>query len=403
MKTTYLLLTYFLFGLVAHGQPLHQSSNTNIGNSMNAVVNKPTGTMQNDLMIIGIMYEKGNSETISSAPGWILIRRTDNGANCGMATYYKVAGISEPSSYSFSFSNGSKWSIGISRITGANITVPVDVSGGSTGFGSSVTAPSITTTSDKRLLLCFYTNKKFSTYNPSSGITEKYDRPNLSEGTPSNMMAVTTQTTAGATGNKTAMATDSEFWASQQVAISDGYALPVKWTSFQVEKISNNYTLKWSVAEEMNAAFYEVQRSEDGWQWQAISRVNAFGTTSTAKNYSYVDKGVTLRNIYYRIKQVDQDGKFEFTQIRSYRNNDIQVSIYPTKEGIQVYFKEKVAGRVQFHLYSLNGQLVSTQMQTNPSGQVLFTTDKDVQGIYIVVVTNHKDFHMSSKVFIDQR
>jgi hypothetical protein len=60
-----------------------------------------TFAVSGDLLVVGIMLEKGSSSAITAPAGWTLIRRTDQGTNAGMGTYYKWAGASEPASYTW--------------------------------------------------------------------------------------------------------------------------------------------------------------------------------------------------------------------------------------------------------------------------------------------------------------
>jgi hypothetical protein len=208
-----------VFASTAGGQLVWQEAVTAVGTG-NATVAKPSGTASGNLLVAGLMLEKGSSETVTPPAGWTLIRRTNNGTNAGMATYYRLAGGSEPANYTFNIALGSKWSIGISRVTGANPNNPIDVSGGLTGASStSVTAPSVTTSVANTLVLAFYTNKKNATYTAAGTTTERYDVPNDPGGLPSNMLATFVRATAGATGNRTATASLPEFWAGQQVAV----------------------------------------------------------------------------------------------------------------------------------------------------------------------------------------
>jgi hypothetical protein len=108
MKTLYLLIRLFVLlalssfiKLDIQAQPIYQSSAKNAGSASSATVNRPSGVLLNELLVVGLMFEKGSSEAISTPSGWILIKRTDNGTDCGMATYYKIATASEPSSYYF--------------------------------------------------------------------------------------------------------------------------------------------------------------------------------------------------------------------------------------------------------------------------------------------------------------
>src|SRR5690606_28582773 len=106
----------------------------------------------------------------------------------GMATYWRHY---NGTAISFTLTEGPKWAAGVSRITGAHTSTPINVDAGSSSGTSStsVVAPSISTNVNNTLVLAFFTNKKNSTYTPPGGTTERYDVPNNSDGLPSNMMA----------------------------------------------------------------------------------------------------------------------------------------------------------------------------------------------------------------------
>lgn len=210
------------FNIVCSNAPVIKSFATAIGSgaSKPPKIDKPTGTKAGDLLIAGLMFEKGGSVTPGAPTGWTLIQRTNQGNNVGMATYYKIAGSSEPSTYTFSLSSGPKWSIGISRIEGADPTNPIDANNGAFGGPSSkADAPSITSTVCNALVMAFYTNKKDATWTAAPGTTEVYDKPNNQQGLTSNMMAYYVQPAEGATGTKTATASIAEYWVAQQVAV----------------------------------------------------------------------------------------------------------------------------------------------------------------------------------------
>src|SRR5690606_29191336 len=145
-----------------------------------------------------------------------------------MATFYKIATNNEPDNYSITITKGPKWAIGISRISNVYPSLPIQVSDAATGDNNPVGAPSVTTTEENALILCFYTNKKHVTYTPAGGTMEIYDHPNTVEGIPSNMLATFVQAVPGASGKKDANASESERWVAQQVAVSGLAPLPVR-------------------------------------------------------------------------------------------------------------------------------------------------------------------------------
>lgn len=387
MKYLYCLLIFLLAAIHSKTQAIYISSETNIGVASNAIVNKPTATAQSDLLVVGLSYEKGSAENITAPGGWTLLIRQDNTTNVGIAIYYKVAGPSEPASYSFALTHGSKWSIGISRFTNANSSTPVDVAAGSTGFGTAVTAPTLNTTGTNREIMAFYTNKKASTYTPAAGTTERYDAPDFSDGLPSLMMATFSQTAAGATGDKTATATDVEFWSGVQIAVSPSPGvLPVKFTTFDVVKSNGDCLLSWATAEEQNAAYFEVERSENGNTWTTIARIAAAGNSTTVRNYSYTDQNITLQTIYYRIRQVDRTGTWVYTSVKFLKNNNADaVHVANSDSRVMIRFNRQVRGTVEICLVSLNGQIVLRQLVTDPSGSMVLATGPLKGGHFITI------------------
>lgn len=391
------LLVLMLSASSIYAQPAYQSFVTNVGDAATATINKPAATVSGDLLLIGFAFDRGSTETVTPPAGWTLIRRTDNGNNCGIATYYKVAGASEPASYSFSLLDGSKWSIGISRITSA-ASSPIDVSAGLIGSGASAAAPSVTTLGSNRLVISFYTNRRSSTYTPDATTTERYDQPNAGDGRPSNMMATFVQVSSGATGNKNAIASDADSWATQQIAVTPLSVLPVKFKSFHVS-YNKDVRILWSAFEGINAAYYEVQRSADGASWTAIGTVQAAATNKT-NYYSYFDKEPFGPRLFYRIKQVDRDGSSVCTPVRVINvASAAAIQISSTSNKVTVHFRQRIKGQVYVQLVSMNGQTFSTQAFVDPSGQVVINPLAALKGYFIVTVSDSKTVHTAKQVF----
>ena len=93
--TVLVLLICFSGQALAQAPPTHETSATAVGTSDTATVNKPSGTVEGDLLVVGLMFEKGSAVSPTPPAGWTLIGRTNNSEDIGMATYYKVAGASE--------------------------------------------------------------------------------------------------------------------------------------------------------------------------------------------------------------------------------------------------------------------------------------------------------------------
>jgi uncharacterized delta-60 repeat protein len=95
--------------------------------------------------------------------------------------------------------------------------------------------------------------------------------------------------------------------------------LPVELTSFTASVITSSVELKWVTATEVNNYGFEIERTVIGNQqsvisWKNVGFVEGAGTTNAPKEYSYSDKNISVGKYSYRLKQIDRDGKFEYSQ-----------------------------------------------------------------------------------------
>ena len=93
-----------------------------------------------------------------------------------------------------------------------------------------------------------------------------------------------------------------------------GAPLPVKLISFTGKQLNCDIQLNWVTLEEENNDYFLVQRSLDGIHFKDLETVRGNGTTDLQQQYQYVDNSASAEN-YYRLKQVDYDGKFEYSKI----------------------------------------------------------------------------------------
>jgi pectin methylesterase-like acyl-CoA thioesterase len=110
-------------------------------------------------------------------------------------------------------------------------------------------------------------------------------------------------------------------------------AIPISLTAFSGEKSGNGNRLKWATASETNNAFFAIERSENGVDFQNIGQVKGAGTTGTPQYYGYFDANPTPFVNYYRLKQTDFDGKSTYSKTIAINNGltkTTTLKIYPT-------------------------------------------------------------------------
>jgi hypothetical protein len=120
----------------------------------------------------------------------------------------------------------------------------------------------------------------------------------------------------------------SEFWIHTGTS-----ALPLHFLSFTAQKCTDkNVCLSWQTANEESVSHFEIERSMDGKTFTKVGTANA--NNQASNSYTSNDDIALLQNenkVYYRIKQIDVDGKFTYTDIKSVKiNSKKEIVIYPT-------------------------------------------------------------------------
>jgi trimeric autotransporter adhesin len=85
----------------------------------------------------------------------------------------------------------------------------------------------------------------------------------------------------------------------------------------QIDTDPTAVNLFWATASERNCAYFEIERSRDAATFEAIGKANANGNTSTISNYKAIDNQPFTGVSYYRIKQIDHDGQFSYSNTES--------------------------------------------------------------------------------------
>jgi len=115
-------------------------------------------------------------------------------------------------------------------------------------------------------------------------------------------------------------------------SIDLGTPLPIELLEFNAtpNNEENNVLLDWITASEINNDYFDLERSRDGIGWNLLTTIDGSGTSSSVINYSFYDENPHLGTSYYRLKQVDFDGSYSYSNIRSVNLEGINiVSVYP--------------------------------------------------------------------------
>ncbi|MFN8629543.1 MAG: hypothetical protein U0838_04245 [Chloroflexota bacterium] len=178
---------------------------------------RPTGTTTGMVLVASVTADGGSGTSITPPAGWTLIRRTDNGTNLALASYYRVATGSESANYVFTIS-GSQPATGqitqFSNVDTTSVLEPVGTSTGNTGSSASVQATTFTTGVDYTEVVGVYATTPTTSFSPPSGMTEEVDT-SFPSGGPSIELSHFQKSPAGVVGAKTATAGSTGSYAAQ--------------------------------------------------------------------------------------------------------------------------------------------------------------------------------------------
>ena len=139
--------------------------------------------------------------------------------------------------------------------------------------------------------------------------------------------------------------------------IQNSNPLPIELLDFSATLQSDNTVrLDWTTASEINNDHFEIQRSENGDHWDTIGTIEGQGNSPNISRYSFNDQQPLDGRSYYRLKQVDIDGKFTYSKIESVRLEPEVFHIYPNPaaEYIKIDFA-KAPDETWFSIIDING------------------------------------------------
>jgi hypothetical protein len=169
--------------------------------------------------------------------------------------------------------------------------------------------------------------------------------------------------------------------------------LPVEYSAFNARANGNNVNVDWSTASEVNSDYFLVEKSINGVQFDPIGKVNARGFSTSSYSYLFVDVNPSVGNNYYRLKQVDRNGTFEYSDVHvvNFKKSVLNVFPNPATDGvITVSLGDSQDENMQARLMDMSGKVVSAStLSLSESAPNQFTFEKSLTpGVYLFELTN---------------
>lgn len=179
------------------------------------------------------------------------------------------------------------------------------------------------------------------------------------------------------------------------VPVESPVVLPVKLISFNAKKDSKGNTLDWATSMEKNFSHFVVERSTDGRSFNDAAIIFSEENNSNSVNsYTYTDKSdLQASIIYYRLKMVDIDSKYEYSEVRIIRNASNQdqasITVYPNPavNELRITVPDSWQNKaVTYSLYNNNGIIVKQKTNNNAGQTEIMNLVGMTPGLYMIKV-----------------
>ncbi len=185
---------------------------------------------------------------------------------------------------------------------------------------------------------------------------------------------------------------------ANEIVLTKASVLPLTWGSFTLGENNGSILLSWTTIAESNTSHFVIEHSSDGKAFSSVGTLTAGGNTTntTTYSYNYIPKPGEA-GLYFRIKQVDLDGKSTYSDIRTIRlagNSNVQVYPNPVQNLLNINI---VTHNSRVVIYDVTGRVVkASRFNTKGTQQIDLTGLPN--GIYQVSVLEKETLRSSHRI-----
>lgn len=178
--------------------------------------------------------------------------------------------------------------------------------------------------------------------------------------------------------------------------------LPITLSDFTANTQNNSVLIKWTTKQEINNLNFALERSNDGKTFKLITQLKGAINSSSEKKYAYYDVSAAQGINYYRLKQIDSDGKYSYSTIISVtiKHNIEQVNLVtypnPIKQTIKINGLKEDGN--SYAIFNLTGRKLLAGTVTNNEINI---SNKLNTGTYILAITQSDKSKLVSKILVD--
>jgi Secretion system C-terminal sorting domain len=167
--------------------------------------------------------------------------------------------------------------------------------------------------------------------------------------------------------------------------VNDNVVLPVQWLKPVTASIQNRYSrVEWSTASQINNEKFVIEHSNNGKEFYEVGEQTAQGNTTESREYNFIHEDPSSGMNYYRIKQMDFDGKYSYSNIASVSYNSKEFMIFPNPVGDEATISTTHDN--EMNVYDVHGRLVLSKFLN--AGQNPISMTELSTGIYFLLLQN---------------
>lgn len=181
--------------------------------------------------------------------------------------------------------------------------------------------------------------------------------------------------------------------------------LPVTWLNVSANKNNNGtVNINWATASEINNDFFTVEKSFDNRNFVAIAKINGAGNKNSISKYAIEDGNPGSGTIYYRIKQTDFNGEFDYSSVVAVNTgkviNNLNVSPNPAVSDITVSWDSPIKEQLTLQIADMNGSVLVNEVLPFGSNVATIKLDNLSSGLYFIHVISTNDLVYKNRIVI---
>jgi hypothetical protein len=193
--------------------------------------------------------------------------------------------------------------------------------------------------------------------------------------------------------------TTSLFLIIMSICIADGHNVnsisPVVLSYFIAFQTTNDVVITWRTIREDTNLGFDIQKSDNGTDWESIYFVIGSGTSSDVHDYKYVDSSTVSGTTYYRLEQIDMFGNFDFSPVVvvNITYNDVSnlIGVSTVESTIKLTGGERVA-----HILNIEGNHIKT-VHLIKYDMITIDVSNFTSGMYFITTKNNKTIKFIKK------